>query len=137
MRIYVAASSNELARAKAAMNALRELGHTITHDWVTEVERVGSANPVDATLDEAAMWADEDLQGVEAAEVVWLLAPERDGFGAGVELGYAIALGMWDMDKQDLRIVCSGPYQRSIFTSMADALYMSDADALHAEFRSE
>jgi hypothetical protein len=137
MRIYVAASSKELDRAKWAINELRALGHTVTHDWPAEVEKVGSANPTDATIDEAASWSIEDLDGVDDAEVLWLLVPEADGFGAGVELGYAICLRDRTFDAPPIHIVCSGPYLRSIFTSLADALYMTDMDALHAEFRSE
>lgn len=133
LRVYVAASSNELARAKWAIKELRELGHVVTHDWPAEVESVGSANPPDARETDRVIWADGDLVGIEEADVFWLLMPEAEGFGAGVELGYALAMGHF-VGGPSPRVVCSGPVARSIFTALADKLYIHDCDALYSEF---
>lgn len=128
LRVYVAASSRELERAKWAMAQIRAMGHEISHDWVRCVEEEGEANPSAATLDQCEKWAWDDLEGVENADVIWLLMPDAGGFGAGVELGYAIG-----MDRE-IRIVASGPTRCSIFTALADACYPNDEDAL-LEFR--
>lgn len=127
MIIYVAGSSSELDRAEDAMLALERAGHTISHDWVADVRRVGSANPPDSSRKERLLWARGDLSGVERADVFWLLMPASGGFGAGVELGYAIA--------NSIPIVVSGPYDRSIFTAFAYHLYNTDDVALHEYFK--
>ncbi len=127
MKIYVAASSKELERAKAAMAAVEALGHTISHDWVKCVEEEGEANPVSATHTQRANWAEDDLAGVQEADVLWLLMPEDAGFGAGVEFGYALS-------KPWKRIVVSGAFERSIFPALANACYTDDDAALEQEF---
>lgn len=140
MRIYVAASSNELLRAKRVMKLLREAGHFVTHDWPAEVEAVGAANPAGASFDDRSHWAHADLRGIDDSEVFWLLMPDRDpSFGAGVEFGWAMGerrLRIWEEDpgKEDLRIVVSGPHERSIFPALADAAYETDEQAFAEEF---
>ena len=125
-KVYVAASSRELERAEAAIQALKDLGHTVTHEWPPLVRAVGEANPQGATDDMRYHWAFEDLAGVAAADVFWLLMPYSEGFGAGVELGYAIA--------SFTPVVVSGPHKRSIFAACAETVYNTDLDALKAEF---
>jgi hypothetical protein len=127
MRIYVAASSKELGRAKWAMDAVRKLGHDITHDWVQCVEEEGEANPASASYTQRANWAEDDLCGVQEADVLWLLMPESEGFGAAVELGYALS-------KPYKRVVVSGCHERTIFTALANACYDNDGAALAQEF---
>ena len=130
-RVYVAASSKELERAENAIQALLDLGHSVAHDWPAMIRRVGSANPADASPELNAQWANEDLAELESSEVLWLLMPAEGGFGAAVELGFALG-------KEDMHIVVSGPaVRRSIFTSLACAEYATDAEALEAEFASE
>lgn len=127
MKVYVAASSGQLDRATAAMNALEERGHTVTHDWVTEVRLVGEANPLDASQLEQLRWARADLAGVLDADIFWLLMPSSGGFGAAVELGYAIAKGI-------PIIVSGGVPSRSIFTSFATDCLDRDDLALNKYF---
>ncbi len=92
MRIYVAGSSNEMPRVVAAMVLARESGHEITYDWVSEILKVGNANPRTASRTQRADWAWTDIAGVEECDVLWLLAPNvGHGRGAFVELGFAIA----------------------------------------------
>jgi hypothetical protein len=124
-KVYVAASSAQMDRAKDAMAKLRTAGHTVVHDWPTIIEDRGTANPVDATTDERWDWAIDDLAGVKAADVLWLLMPATEGFGAAVELGYALAHG--------IPVICSGVYARSIFTAMA-VCYDRDDQAFETEF---
>lgn len=125
-KVYVAGGSHEIARCEDAIQALKDLGHTVVHNWPAMVRAVGSANPADATDDMRHAWAEQDLDGVAAADILWLLMPDREGFGAAVELGYAIG--------SDTEIIVSGPHQRSIFTVYADRVYPTDLDALKAEF---
>ena len=140
MRVYVAASSSELPRAKEAMMQLRAAGHEVTGDWVAEIEAVGAANPADAAKSKRVKWSASCLYGVEQADAIWLLMPASEGFGAAVELGYAIGerrFRMWEDEDGDrkLRIVVSGPAaMRSIFTAMADVTYPTDAAAFKKEF---
>lgn len=125
-RIYVAGSSAQLERARAAMDALKERGYLVAHDWVTEVEKVGSANPPDAPMAKQAAWAREDLQGVLFADYLWLLMPAEEGWGAAVELGYALA--------NSVPVIISGLHNRSIFSSLAAERFDRDDQALDACF---
>jgi nucleoside 2-deoxyribosyltransferase len=127
MRIYVAGSSDQLERVEDAMIALERKGHTICHDWVTPVKQVGEANPPDASLYARLRWARDDLAGVDSAQVLWVLMPSKEGFGAGVELGYAIAKG--------IPIVVSGCHTRSIFTAFATECFDRDDQALDQYFK--
>jgi hypothetical protein len=125
VKVYVAGSSKQLDRVKHWMDKLQAAGHTVTHDWPSLIEAVGSANPPDATRDECWDWAIDDLKGVRDAEVLWFLVPETEGAGAWVELGYALA--------RQIPVVCSGVWSRSIFTSMTTC-YDRDDLAFEAEF---
>jgi nucleoside 2-deoxyribosyltransferase len=127
VRIYVAASSDQLERAKAAIEALQANGHVVTHDWTIAVEEHGTANPRDATVEQRAAWATDDLTGVHDADILWLLMPGQGGFGAAVELGYALAHGR-------PIVVSGGDPMRSIFTAFA-TVYDRDDQALAEAFR--
>lgn len=127
MRVYVAGSSDQLDRVEAAMDALAEKGHVVVHDWCAAVRQVGEANPPDASLYARLRWARDDLAGVDSAQVLWVLMPSKEGFGAGVELGYAIAKG--------IPIVVSGTHSRSIFTAFAVDCFDRDDQALDHYFK--
>jgi nucleoside 2-deoxyribosyltransferase len=127
VRVYVAGSSEQLDRVEAAMSALEERGHSIAHDWVTPVRTVGEANPPYGSLYARLKWARDDLAGVDSAQVLWVLMPSKEGFGAGVELGYAIARG--------IPIVCSGSCSKSIFTAFATLCTDRDDQALDQYFQ--
>lgn len=122
-RVYVAASSDELDRAEAAMAAVRAEGWEVTCDWVATIRRVGVANPRDVPRDARGFWASEAMVGVDEADAVWLLAPEAGhARGAFVEFGYAFA--------RDKPIVVSGPtHACSIFTALVDEV-PTDAEGL-------
>jgi hypothetical protein len=109
------------------MIALERKGHTITHDWVTPVRHEGYANPPDASLYARLKWGRDDLAGVDACQVLWILMPSKEGFGAGVELGYAIAKG--------IPIVVSGAHSRSIYTAFATLCFDRDDQALDEYFK--
>lgn len=128
MYIYIAGSSKEIDRAKAAARALeKEFPKNevvITHRWWNVIDKRGAANPADAEFHERMIWAHDDLRGVEDADVVWLLMPppESETIGAYWEAGYADALG--------IDLVISGPMlERTIFTARG-ACYNTDEGAL-------
>lgn len=107
MKIYLAAASKEIDRAKHVMKSLRASGHTITHDWTVEVEKYKDTIPSNEILTECA---EADFQGVFLADSLVLLSPEIQNItvGAWVELGMAIALHK--------RIFISGKADKCIFS---------------------
>lgn len=127
MKVYVAGASKEIARCKAAMAAVRELGHEVTYDWTADIE--AAAGP-DETLDRAhlAQVAIEDLRGVKRARLFWLLLPEGDSTGAWTELGYALGLGV-DYHADRPAIIVSGQRRRSCFWTLADHVFDTDGEA--------
>lgn len=94
--VYVAGSSQELARVRAVQAALCAAGCAITHDWTQSVEAAGSGSPETVTpTDELEAWF-ADLRGVCAADIVVVLAPRAPAttIGAWVELGVAWGYGV-------------------------------------------
>jgi hypothetical protein len=75
MKIYVCGGSSELDAVSARMQQLREMGHTITHDWTANVRSVGDANPRTVTHKQRSQWAADDLRGIEEASLVWVMLP--------------------------------------------------------------
>jgi hypothetical protein len=89
------------------MNALRLRGHTITHDWIRDIDRLGDDGQCSADdLDDCAT---NDLAGVVAADYFWLLVPTKGGSGCFVEMGHAMGkLG-------PSRLIFSGDSVRNLF----------------------
>lgn len=112
-KIYIAASSTELARAKEAARTATLLGLEIAGAWWSDVEDYGEANPEDD--DEARIrYSVKDLKAVRSADIFWLLMP-GDGFvsvGAFVEFGIAL--------EHCRHIFASGKTRDSIFMSLAE-----------------
>jgi hypothetical protein len=127
VKVYVAGASKEPERVRRAMNAVLAEGWELTHDWLAEIERVGSAND-GLTLAQRCDSATRDLRAIREADMVWLLAPENDSTGAWVELGYV--LGLYDgCFVSTPGIVVSGPGSgRSIFCALTECV--SDDTAL-------
>lgn len=78
-KIYVAGKN--LSRARAVIDALKQLGHVITYDWVTVIETGPSK--------EKAM---KELEGVRLADVLVYLW-ENNQESARYEAGMAMGLG--------------------------------------------
>lgn len=130
LRVYIAASSREMDRARAAMFALRAWGCEITEDWVAAIEAAGAANE-GLSDEDRRRYAGADLRGVADADVFWLLAPETPSAGCWVEMGYALSHTTWG--QSPARIIVSGPGRaRCIFAALADVEVDTDAAGLEA-----
>jgi hypothetical protein len=116
MKIYVAGASKDLARIDRIYKALREKGHTITCDWVSVVRAAGSANEGETLSLRAA--AEEDLRGVDRAEVFFFAGPAVGSCGAWFEFGYAYRSWIVLRDSR-VRIILVGDCP-SVFAHLAD-----------------
>lgn len=124
LKLYIAASSAEMDRARAAINAATYSGFEVVSTWLDVVANVGDANPQTATRDERHRWASQDLGEVDSCDALWFLVPSESVAtrGAWGELGFAYATGK--------AIVCSGTNTtQSIFTALGEE-FESDLAAL-------
>lgn len=126
MNIYIAGSSQEAAIVADYMQRLRAAGHIITFDWTVSVL---AATEPDSELpySERVRHAREDVSGVYACDLFWLLVPKTGSRGAWVELG--VALGFRQSMLARRSIFVSGDYRASIFTSLADEFYETHKEA--------
>ena len=111
MKAYVCAAFMDYERARKAMGTLSRRGFTITHDWTVDAER-GPQDDVSPEL--KRLWASQDINGVKAADVVLVLAPNTlAARGMWVEMGAALAWGKV--------VFISGPQRLyNVFTSLCD-----------------
>lgn len=121
--IYIAGSSKDLDRVKKAAKLAGDSGWGITHRWWDVVEHVGDANPKEATRAQQLEWSLQDLNGVETAHAIWLLA-DVHGLGCWIEFGFSLTRG-----QQKLRAM-SGKGITTIFASLAGIVCETDEEAL-------
>ncbi|MFA4887246.1 MAG: hypothetical protein WC595_03465 [Candidatus Nanoarchaeia archaeon] len=88
MRFYYAARFSKKETIQQGYEKIRERGHTITSDWTTHK----SIKPYIGNQEMSRHYADEDVKGVEDADVFVLETDEEGGVGSSAELGAAIAL---------------------------------------------
>ena len=122
MRVYVAGSSKELPRVRAAMTALRMSDVEVTFDWTEGAE---SWPPVESLSPGARAHAARlDVGAIDRADVVLVLAsPHRSE--CMVEMGYAMG--------QLIDVVIAGPLaDRGIFGACANDEFDTDAEAIAA-----
>jgi nucleoside 2-deoxyribosyltransferase len=95
-RVYVAAASGEIERARDVMCDLLAANFIVTHDWTPTVEAAIASGIREAKLDDATCerHSRTDLEAVASADVVVFLAPTETAKGAWVEVGHALALGI-------------------------------------------
>jgi hypothetical protein len=131
MRIYLAAGSSEIETAEAYAASLRARGHTITHDWMDNVRKVGEANPRDAPIDLKAEWVRLNLDGLNRAKLVWFLLPVKPSFGLAFELGVAHGIegSTLSMGAVDRRLVVSGDWRATIQTAVAHSRFDTHEEA--------
>ena len=137
MKIYVAGASAERAVVGRYIAKLREAGAEITFDWVAPIEADGGVANEGLSPERSQELAQAALDGVEAAEVVWILVPKTASIGAWIEMGSALTLRRRRALSSDgtsglPRIFVSGAYQRTIFSSLTCEVYDRDEDAYSA-----
>jgi len=125
-RIYIAGAAVEWQQARRMMRAVSELGYHLTLDWTLSIEEHEAAGVTDRQLTalDARRLADEDVNAVQASDVVWLLVPpDGKGRGAWVELGIALA-------SPRCQIIASGDVESSIFLQLVDKQFATHEEAL-------
>lgn len=123
MRIYVCGGSSEMDVAAEYMRQLREMGHTITHDWVSIIRaNGGNGNPRNASHKDRHQWSTDDIRGIETADIVWAILPAQTSFGCAFEIGYAVGHGP--------SVIVSGDWRATIFSSYARARFNEHAHAI-------
>lgn len=108
MKLFIAGASSELDVVRYWMRLAREANFEITHDWT---EPVAQAN-AKTNLRKCAL---DDLRGIDLADGIWILSPDRGSFSTGLwaELGYSLAKGV--------QICLSGETARDcIYSHLAD-----------------
>lgn len=112
MKVYIAASSDDIARAEHWTTTLRDYGIDVVSTWPAAVRAIGVANPTDATDAQRRSWSGGCLLEVAACDVLWLLAPDNGhGRGAYAEFGAAHAMGKV--------LIASGDVTQSVFCAQA------------------
>jgi hypothetical protein len=124
--VYVAASSDEQNRARAAIEQLNLAGIPCTSNWIENIalRSNGIANPR-GTQPDLVVIRSEAVHGnkkaIREASILWLLVPERSpGRGGYYEAGYADAL--------EKHLVFSGDTQQSVFC-VSGAEFADDLEA--------
>lgn len=119
MKVYVAASSDELDRARYWMTMLSNIGAGVTSEWAEIIAEVGTANPRDAATERRFKWSANDLASVAESDMVWFLVPkESAGRGAYYETGFARAAG--------IPVISSGDTKQSIFNAQGKEFATDD-----------
>ncbi len=137
--VYVAGASAEPERVRHWMDRIRAAGHELAFDWLTVIALGGGHANVGLSDEQrrSASWT--DLDAIDAADIVWLLAPDVPSCGAWAELGYAVSVRERDRRHcygRPLHIVVSGrARERCIFASLAD--FETDSDGVAFEWLQE
>lgn len=116
MKIYLAASSADVERARRWHRQLIDTGMAVTSSWLEIIDQVGDANPREASKWQRFKWADNDLREIAESHALWFLVPTTDKptRGAWIEFGYARACG------PELLLISSGDTKQSIFCALGE-----------------
>lgn len=125
MRVYVAASSQEVDRARYAMRAVERAGCELTHDWTQDLAAVGCAQGYALPSRRRREIAERDLMAIRRADVLWLLIPETRTAGAWAEWGYA-----WAVCPTLIASGCERD-EAPLFIELADHVFRTDDLAAH------
>ncbi len=122
-QIYIAGSSSDLVRVKAAAALAEKAGYNISEKWWETVEKHGT-NPPNASRADKRKWSEQCLRGVAKADIIWVLAPPAGStIGAWIEFGYAIG-------SNTKKLTAISGNVSSIFTAMAGICADTDEQAL-------
>jgi hypothetical protein len=121
-RIFISASYTEKLVAREYMRAVESLGYYVTRDW-TRHEYACTDRELPPEL--AKRHANEDLTGVQACNIFWMLVPTPPATskGAWLELGAALAI-------PHCRVIVSGDLRASIFLQLVDKGFETHDEAL-------
>lgn len=122
MKVFVAGSSREPGRVRAAFDAVRAAGHEVALDWLAVIDAHDGRANEGLTEYERIVASNNDLQAIRESNLFWYLLPEgEDSKGARTEFGYALA---------HIHVITSGNgREQSIFTSKAWKHCDTDAEA--------
>jgi hypothetical protein len=149
INVYLSGASREAKRVRMWADKLEQTGRMrITHKWFADAEKWAGQDAKtqrELTREEVAKIATEDLDGVAAADIVWMLWPKAPTIGAYVELGAALerkrmlaeiagvpSIGPFALP----RIIITGPgFADSIFSALVDYREITDALGFHEATR--
>ncbi len=130
-KVYVAASSAEQNRARAAIEQLEAAGIPVTSNWIEVIARRcdGVPNPRGSAPDLNVIRGNAvagNKQAIRDADILWFIVSDTHPASGGFyEAGFADAL--------EKVLVFSGDTQRSVFC-VSGAEFASDLDAFeHVE----
>jgi len=121
MKIYLTGASKELELCESFRDRLRAAGHVITHDWMREI-RCCPVSDHDLSHESRVQYALDDMRGVMAADITWILIPENTSAGCWVEMGIALGVGGC--------VVVSGNWRKCIFADLAVYRFTTHESAL-------
>jgi hypothetical protein len=93
VKVYVAGSSAEIARAKYVIAKLRAAGIEVPGDWPAIIDAHGGKANAGLTNEERLAAAVVCLEHATTCDVFLLLVPHTNTVGAWVELGAAVEAG--------------------------------------------
>jgi len=115
--VAIIGSSRERDRVLAAYEAVRTHPHmSLALDWIACMD--AEKPDADLTHQDRQSYAIADLNAIDDADVVWLLASSEMS-DSRTEYGYSLGTGK--------PVVASG--HLTLFTALADAEYAADAEA--------
>ena len=108
-KIYVAGKN--LERARNTMDTLIENGHSITFDWVKDIEN--NENPTQKAIDER-----EAVKNADVLVYLWEVDQESARYEAGMAMGL------------HKKIIISGFSKKPFFTSLPEIISVSSDDEI-------
>ena len=137
--VYVAGASRNLERSRGFIaRVLADPNMQLTHNWVADIDAAQAIGKdgTDFSDDARSKFAETDLEGIAACDVIVFLAEEEPmSRGMWVGLGYAIALRDMEFgnDRDPVHIIVSGGARRSIFTAppIVNHEVFDDGEAWH------
>ena len=114
MKVYVAGASSELELVERYIYRLIKEDIVITHNWCSDIRE-----SFRTTFQRPALYlaAQNDVNGVRAADIFWLIIPKKESRGCWVEYGIALVGSLVARQKTIISGVV-GP--KDIFLLMAD-----------------
>lgn len=124
MKIYLAARFSRQEELCKYARSLETLGHVVTSRWLTGKHGWSGISDHMIPAEEQAVFAREDLEDVEAADlIICFTEPSGSGPARGgrhVEFGYALARGK--------RCMVVGPHE-NVFYTLPTVMQYDDWDA--------